>query len=103
MKISDQYNKKSEVVLYHGDCLDLLKKIPDNSVMLVVTSPPYNLGKEYEKWKPMKDYLKELEAVIAECVRILHPKGSICWQVGNYVQRSEVFPLDILLYSEFKK
>lgn len=102
-KISQQYSENADVVLFNGECLDLLKRIPDGAAMLVVTSPPYNLGKEYEKQKPMKEYLKEQATVIAKCVRILHPQGSICWQVGNYIRRGEIFPLDILLYQEFKK
>ena len=102
-KIDDKYSENGEVVLFHGNCLDLLKEIPDGAAMLVVTSPPYNLGKEYEKRIPMADYLKQQAAVIAECVRILNEKGSICWQVGNNKRNKEVFPLDILLYQEFKK
>jgi adenine-specific DNA-methyltransferase len=52
-------------------------------------------------------YLSEQAATIAECVRVLHPQGSICWQVGNHVGKNgesgEVFPLDILLYPLFKQ
>ena len=35
-------------------------------------------------------------------MRLLHPEGSVCWQVGNHVYRGEVFPLDIILYHLFK-
>lgn len=103
LKLDHKYSEDADTVLYQGDCLDLLRQIPDGTVMLVVTSPPYNLGKEYEKQMPLREYLKEQSVVIAECVRILHPQGSICWQVGNYIRRGEVFPLDILFYQEFKK
>jgi glutamyl-tRNA reductase len=37
------------VTLYHGDCMEFLQTIPNESVQLVVTSPPYNIGKEYEE------------------------------------------------------
>ncbi len=97
------FTLKSDIFLHTGDCINLLKQIPDEAVNLVITSPPYNLGKEYEKRIPLRDYLKWQKKVIAECVRILAKKGSICWQVGNYIQRGEVFPLDMLLYPEFKK
>ena len=43
------------------------------------------------------------EAIIDECIRILHSDGSICWQVGNYVDKSSIVPLDILLYPIFAK
>jgi adenine-specific DNA-methyltransferase len=69
----------------------------------VVTSPPYNLGKAYERRRPLDAYLAEQEAVIAECVRIAARDGSVCWQVGNHVDAGEVYPLDVLLYPLFKR
>jgi len=102
-KINGQYSEKAKVVLFNGDCLDLLKQIPDSAAMLIVTSPPYNLGKEYEKKISFNEYLEFQTKVIKECVRILHPKGSICWQVGNYRSNGEHYPLDIFLHSIFKK
>lgn len=87
--------------LYCGDCFDLMKKIPSNSIKLIVTSPPYNLGKQYENKLSIEEYLKQQKKVIKECVRILDDKGSICWQVGNYVNNGEIIPLDVLLYPIF--
>ena len=87
------------------DCTDNLtfvKELQDESMKLIVTSPPYNLGKDYENRTSLEDYTKRQAQVISECVRLLHPQGSICWQVGNYIQRGEVFPLDIILYHIFK-
>jgi len=66
-----------------------------------VTSPPYNIGKEYEKRIRLDVYLREQAQVIAECVRVLSPKGSICWQVGNYVDDGAIVPLDAVLYPMF--
>jgi len=79
-----------------------MRKLEDESMSLIVTSPPYNLGKEYEERLSKDKYIQEQTACIAEAVRLLHPKGSICWQVGNHVQNGEIFPLDILLYDLFK-
>lgn len=76
--------------------------LPDGEMKLIVTSPPYNLGKSYEAKAPLEVYLEEQRQVINECVRLLHPQGSICWQVGNYVQEGEIIPLDTLLYPIFK-
>lgn len=102
--ISSTYSKDSNAVLFHGDRLELLKSIPKESVKLVVTSPPYNIGKEYEKRKDLELYLKEQEETIKESVRILENDGSICWQVGNHIAKDgEVFPLDILIYPIMKK
>ncbi|MCY3637324.1 MAG: site-specific DNA-methyltransferase [bacterium] len=85
----------------HADNLEFLATLPDESVKLVVTSPPYNLGKSYERREALTVYLTDQSAVIAEVVRVLHPQGSICWQVGNYVENGEIVPLDVLLYGIF--
>lgn len=85
------------------DNLKFMRKLDDESMHLIVTSPPYNLGKEYEEKRSLDIYVEEQMACIAEAVRLLHPRGSICWQVGNHVQKGEIFPLDILLYPIFKK
>src|SRR5437016_7873540 len=69
---------------------------------LVLTSPPYNGGKEYEQKKRLSDYLVWHSKVIDECSRVTTPDGSICWQVGNFFERNELFPLDALLYPLFK-
>jgi adenine-specific DNA-methyltransferase len=66
-------------VLACQDNLVFMRGIPSESIKLVVTSPPYNLGKEYESRHSLKGYLEMQEKVIRECVRVLHPQGSICW------------------------
>ena len=81
--------------------LKYMRKLHDKSMQLIVTSPPYNLGKEYEKKRSLEIYIEEQAACIAEAVRLLDDRGSICWQVGNHVDNGEVFPLDIILYSLF--
>lgn len=85
-----------------ADNLDFVATLPDESMQLVVTSPPYNIGKSYETRTSLDRYLDEQAAAIAECVRVLHRQGSVCWQVGNHVRQGEVFPLDIVLYDLFK-
>lgn len=99
--ISDHFDLKKELVVYPGDCLELLKQVPDESLQLVVTSPPYNLGKEYEKRLHLNRYVEQQAEVIKECVRALSKTGSICWQVGNYVDKGAIFPLDSVLYPIF--
>jgi len=100
--VSDAYDTNVDVVLFDGDCSELLKSIPSDSVDLIITSPPYNIGKKYEKKTSLASYLKDMEPVIVEVVRVLATTGSLCWQVGNYVQKGEVFPLDIYFYEIFK-
>lgn len=93
LKITTQFDPISDCVLFEGDCLDMLPSLPDNFIKLVVTSPPYNLGKAYETRLNMHDYVSQQRRVIEECVRVLNERGSICWQVGNYVDNSEIIPL----------
>src|SRR5271156_5074980 len=89
-------------VLECRDNLDFMRSLPDASFKLIITSPPYNIGKAYERRSPLDEYIAQQTAVIGECVRLLHPKGSICWQVGNHVNKGEIVPLDIPLYQLFK-
>ncbi len=89
-------------ILSCSDNVEFLRSIPDGLCKLVVTSPPYNLGKNYEFRSSLDDYLAQQERVIKECLRVLHPQGSICWQVGNYVQNGEIMPLDALMWPVFR-
>ena len=89
--------------LIHNDRLKLLNKLKNNSVQLIITSPPYNIGKSYEKKKPFENYLKEQEKTLKECFRVLKKSGSLCWQVGSYFENSELFPLDIYIHQICKK
>ncbi len=103
IKISEIYREENDVTLFLGDCLDLLKQVSDDSAQLVITSPPYNIGKEYEKRQKLQSYLDFQEKVIRECYRVLKPNGSICWQTGNYVDNGSIIPLDIIIYPIFDK
>ena len=84
------------------DNLAFMRDMADEKFKLIVTSPPYNLGKVYEGKAPLDAYFAMQERVIQECVRLLHPQGSLCWQVGNYVQNGEIVPLDTILYPIFR-
>jgi adenine-specific DNA-methyltransferase len=84
--------------VFLGDCLELLAALPDGSVQLVVSSPPYNLGKEYEDRRELKAYLDDQQKVLAECARVLAPEGSIFWQVGAYSNRGALIPLDVRFF-----
>ncbi|HUT29083.1 MAG TPA: site-specific DNA-methyltransferase [Sedimentisphaerales bacterium] len=102
-EIESSYSSEAKVVLYEGDCLDAIPEIPSGSVQLVVTSPPYNVGKAYERTTRLERYLQAQEPILRELVRVLSFKGSMCWQIGNYVEHGEVFPLDMYYYPIFKK
>jgi adenine-specific DNA-methyltransferase len=100
--IGTSFDSGNAVSMLEGDRLDLLREIPDRSAKLIVTSPPYNIGKRYESKRRLDQYLEDQAQTIAECVRILAEDGSICWQVGNHIAGpQEVLPLDIALYPLF--
>lgn len=101
-EIQDQFDPEARIVLYPGDVNNLLATIPPETVKLIITSPPYNLGKEYETQVEIDEYLDQQAETIAQLYEVLSPEGSICWQVGNYVEDGEVFPLDIYYYRIFK-
>ncbi|KPV62792.1 MAG: Modification methylase MjaV [Candidatus Bathyarchaeota archaeon BA2] len=96
------YLEGYDVVIAHNDVLQFLKGFPESIATLVVTSPPYNIGKLYERRVELEKYLNWQKEVIRECVRITKPEGSICWEVGNYVENGEVYPLDVFFYDIFK-
>lgn len=87
--------------------MEVLSNLDDDSIDLILTSPPYNIGKEYEDKQNLDQYLNWQETIIRECIRVLKPTGNLCWQVGNYIDKSndksEIIPLDCVLYPTFKK
>jgi DNA modification methylase len=99
--ISERFKPSALAVVHAGDCREMLRGIPSGVIQLVVTSPPYNLGKEYESRLHLDAYINEQREVITECVRVLADGGSICWQVGNFVDHGAIIPIDSLLYPIF--
>jgi site-specific DNA-methyltransferase (adenine-specific) len=69
-----------------------MHELPENSVHLVVTSPPYNVGKEYDQDLPLEDYLAFLRGVWQEVRRVLVPGGRACVNVAN-LGRKPYIPL----------
>src|SRR5262245_21663500 len=73
------------VEFYHADCLDVFRQIPAHSVDVIVTSPPYNLGIEYNKYQDTlsrSDYLEWTNAWVAAAARVLTADGSLFLNVG---------------------
>jgi adenine-specific DNA-methyltransferase len=91
-----------QTTVYCGPVLEMVQELSRNTFDLIVSSPPYNIGKSYETKRTIDDYLTEQATVIAALAPLLTEQGSICWQVGNYIDKGEVFPLDIYFYPIFK-
>lgn len=89
--------------LFNGDCSKLLRSLPDESVDLVLTSPPYCIGKAYEDKTRAEDFVTDHELILPEIVRVTKKGGSICWQVGYHVSNGVVTPLDFIVYQLLTK
>ena len=92
-----------EGVVACTDNISFMGRLPNGMFKLIVTSPPYNLGKSYEYKSSLDAYISDQERVIDECVRLLDDSGSLCWQVGNFVENGEIVPIDTLLYPLFQQ
>ncbi len=103
-KIITRYSPDAAATVYLGDRLELLAQIPKGTARLVVTSPPYNIGKKYESVMELGKYIRGQEETIAASADALAEDGHLCWQVGNHVNnKGEIFPLDTLLHPIVKK
>lgn len=93
----------SATKLFLMDVERFLDSLPMQPIFdLVVTSPPYNIGKEYENQVPLSEYVAWQKRIIEKIYPRLKDTGSICWQVGNYVENGSITPLDIELAPIFK-
>lgn len=91
--------KLPENLLWDGDVEDFLEQLPPGPLFdLIVSSPPYNIGKPYERKAELERYEEWQERVLRKLVARLSSCGSLCWQVGNYVADNEILPLDILFH-----
>lgn len=89
----------TSTILYVGDCMDLLRGMRDESVDMTMTSPPYCMGKEYERSRTVDDFIAAHKVVLPEIARVTRNGGSICWQVGYHVTQQAAYPLDYPVFA----
>jgi adenine-specific DNA-methyltransferase len=99
----ESFKKREMDTLVRGDSLKVLPKVADSSVDLIISSPPYCIGKSYESTKSSDSFIETHAVVMPELIRILKPGGSLCWQVGYHVRNGVILPLDFLVHSELSK
>lgn len=90
-------------MLVRKDALCFLSSLPDHSVDLVISSPPYFMGKEYDTSCNVHDFIDAHEKLSEQLVRVVKVGGNICWQVGSHVRNNVMVPLDSVAYSVFSK
>lgn len=97
----DEHKPTAEGKIILGDSFHVLDQIENESIQLVITSPPYNIGKDYERKqkKKLDLYVKDIATIIEKISKKISKSGSICWQVGNHINNGEVFPLDYYFYN----
>lgn len=86
--------------IYKGDCLDLLNRVPNGSIDLTFTSPPYNIGKEYEKVQPMDEFIDWCVDWIEKIHRSTVASGALLLNVGYVAlaNRAKSIPIPYLLW-----
>lgn len=99
-----QFFDNNKGLLWNGDVLKLMNQLPqDPCIDLVVTSPPYNIGKSYETNASLDDYFANQQNIIEAIDSRIKEGGSICWQVGNHIMEDGIYPLDYGFHEIFKK
>ncbi len=99
--VDAQENPVPNEVLDRIFCKDsrIMDELPDNSVHLMVTSPPYNVGKAYNDDLSLEEYRALLRAVFVETYRVLVPGGRACINIAN-VGRKPYLPYHLLVTQE---
>ncbi|TIR20993.1 MAG: site-specific DNA-methyltransferase [Mesorhizobium sp.] len=88
--------------MFQGDCMQLLRCLPDGLVHLVMTSPPYFMGKNYDRSYRVEDFYDDHQAIAPDIARVTRLRGNVCWQVGYHVQDKTILPLDFAVYETFR-
>ncbi len=98
MKIFSECTYESvTAAIWMGDAYRCLLDLEPESVDLIVTSPPYFVGKEYDNSRCIDDFLSEFKRLLPSIAHCLKRGGSICWQVGNHVHNGQLTPLDAIV------
>jgi adenine-specific DNA-methyltransferase len=93
----------SEFVIYNGDCIDLLAEMADGVTDLLLTSPPYFMGKNYDRSYKVDEFYADHRKLAPHINRIIRTEGNVCWQVGYHVQSNSILPLDFAVFEVFRE
>ncbi len=96
-QILEPFWTSERCTLYHGDCIKVMRELPEKSVNLIATDPPFNVGfsyDEYEDWKTTEEYLQWTYQWLIECRRLLTKTGSIYVCIGSRYQAEIKYLMD---------
>lgn len=100
--LGEPYYRCGECLIYNLDCIPAMQKLPNEFIHLTVTSPPYNIGKEYEESLPLEDFLEWCSRWITEVYRITADDGAFWLNLGysQISNRAKAIPLPYLLWDK---
>jgi len=101
-KIGDPYFETDRVLLYKMDCTEFMEKLNTGIMDLTITSPPYNIGKEYEKIVKVQDYLDWCEKWLNQIDKITTPTGAFWLNLGYFEmpEKGKAIPIPYLLWDK---
>jgi adenine-specific DNA-methyltransferase len=100
-RLGRPFCKGDDFAVYHADCLEAMRAIPPECVDLTITSPPYNIGKEYEMPLELNDYLEWCQWWFGEVHRLTRPDGAFWLNLGYVTlpDKAKAIPLPYLLWN----
>ena len=85
--LGEPHSSTEHLLLYHGDCLKMMNALPGGIIDLTVTSPPYNIGKEYERPLPLEDYVAWTGEWTRAVHRVARPDGRARMRESSFAYR----------------
>lgn len=100
--VGKPYFESENVLLYKMDCSEFMKRLNNDIIDLTITSPPYNIGKEYEKILKTEDYLQWCEKWMNQIFQITSPFGSFWLNLGYFevAKKGKCVPISYLLWDK---
>ena len=100
--LGDPAYEDEDVLIYQADCLKLISHLPAECLRLTVTSPPYNIGKEYESVLPVEDYITWIAEWVSQVYRCTSPDGTFWLNLGylSLPNTAKAIPIPYLIWDK---
>lgn len=101
-KLGKPYFENKDFLLYNGDCTKLMNKLPSNLISTTITSPPYNIGKEYEDIMTVEDYINWCSSWISQIYNVTKENGALLLNLGylEVEDKGRNVPIPYLLWDK---
>lgn len=99
-RLGTPYYENDYVLIFNRECISAMQLLENEIIDLTVTSPPYNIGKEYEKNLPIEDYIKWTGEWVKTVYYLTKSNGSFLFNLGyvSFDSRAKAIPLPYLLW-----